>query len=175
MRITTTAVLAALLLGGCTTDMEKGLCPTAAVLATTSSLTVFRPGAPADPSGELYTVQMVNAKSGCDFDKDRFRTSSKVELHFRATRAPSPDAAQYQVPYFVAVTQGGSRILAKRVFNLNVAFEAGEASKAFTDTIDSAVIKMAKGHKIGEYEILVGLQLTQEQLDYDRKMGRFAQ
>ena len=45
----------------------------------------------------------------------------------------------------------------------------------FEDKIDSTVIHIARGSKIGEYEILGGLQLTKEQLDYNIKMNRYAQ
>ena len=100
-------MLGALALSGCTTDMDKGLCPSAFILAPVSTLTVFRVGAPEDPSGELYTVSMTNAKTSCDFDKKKIQTESEVRIMFHAKRAPSAEAAAYNVPYFLSVTRHG--------------------------------------------------------------------
>jgi hypothetical protein len=174
MRITTFAMLAALLLSGCVSDTEKGLCPTAAVLVPTSAMTVFRQNAPADPSGELYTVWMTNVKSSCDFDKDDKTTDSKLRIIISAKRAPTGQEASYRVPYFVTVTHGGDRIMTKKMYLADVTFPAGETAVSFEQGVDSVAIKPTRGAKIGEYQILVGLQLTQAQLDYNTKNNHFA-
>jgi hypothetical protein len=174
IRCTSAAALSALLLAGCVTDRDKGLCPGANILAPASVLTVFRTGGPEDPSGELYTVWMSNVKTACDFDKHEITTDSKVRIQFKATRAPSAEGGTYNVPYFVAVTHKGTRIMTKKLFVAHVTFAPGEVSTDFEDTIDSTFIKIARGNKIGEYEILTGFQLTQKQLDYNIKMNHFA-
>jgi hypothetical protein len=175
VRILTLAILAASLLSACTaSDEEKGLCPTAAVLAPTSALTVFRQNAPADPSGELYTVWMTNVKGGCDYDKDRKSSNSRIHIIFSARRPPAPEDVTYRVPYFVTVTHGGSRIMTKKLYIADVHFAAGAASASFEETVDDIAIKFERGSKMGEYQILVGLQLTQAQLDYNLKNHRYA-
>src|SRR6185312_3605330 len=167
-------MLSALVLAGCSSNDEKGLCPSANILVPASTLTVFRQNAPADPSGELYTVWMSNLKTGCDYDKREFVTDSRVHIQFKATRAPSDQAGTYRVPYFVAVTHKGSRIMAKKLFVASLSFGPGETKTAFVDTVDSTVIHMARGNKVGEYEIVTGFQLTQAQLDYNVKNNHFA-
>ena len=162
------------LLGGCTTDTEKGLCPSAAVLAPTASVTVFRAGAPADPSGELYTLWMTNVEPACDFEKEDKTTNSHLNIAFHATRAPSMEGANYRVPYYVAVTQGGSRILTKKFFLADVAFQPGETAIDFHQSVDDIAIKTGRGLKVGSYLILTGIQLTQDQLAYNKKTGRYA-
>ena len=174
MRITMSAMLAALLLSGCVSDTEKGLCPTAAVLAPTSAMTVFRQNAPTDPSGELYTVWMTNVKSSCDFDKDSKTTDSKLRVMFSAKRAPNGEGANYRVPYFVTVTHGGNRIMTKKMYLTDVTFPAGVTEVSFEQPIESVAIKPERGAKIGEYQILTGLQLTRAQLDYNTKNYKYA-
>ncbi|HWA92024.1 MAG TPA: hypothetical protein VG889_18430 [Rhizomicrobium sp.] len=166
--------LLGLLLAGCTSDADKGFCPDANILVPASAVTVFRTGAPADPSGELYTVWMSNAYTGCDFDKDKPATDSHVRIHFKATRAAGGEAGTYKVPYFVAVTHKGSRIMTKKLFIASVTFGPGETRTEFEDTVDSTVINIARGAKVGEYEILTGFQLTQAQLDYNVKNHHYA-
>jgi hypothetical protein len=150
------------------------LCPDAAVLAPTSALTVFRENGPADPSGELYTVWMTNVDSGCDYNKDNKSTDSHLVIHFSAKRAPSGEAANYRVPYFITVTHGGDRILTKKLFLADVAFAPGAATASFDQKVGSTVIQLGRGAKVGEYQIIAGLQLTQAQLDYNIKNYHFA-
>ncbi len=167
-------VLGFSLLGGCIkSDTEKGLCPSAAGLAPTASETVFRTAAPVDPSGELYTIWMTNVEPACDFEKEYKTTNSHLDIAFHATRAPSTEAANYRVPYYVAVTQGGSRILTKKFFLAQVSFQPGETVTDFHQNVDDIAIKTGKGLKVGSYLILTGLQLTQEQFDYNKKTGRY--
>jgi len=175
LRSVTAVALGFSLLGGCmTTDTEKGLCPSAAVLAPTASVTVFRANAPADPSGELYTLWMTNVVAACDFEKEEKTTKSHLDISFHATRAPSTEAANYRVPYYVAMTQGGSRILTKKFFLADVSFQPGETAVDFHQDVDDIALKPGKGLKIGSYLILAGIQLTQQQLDYNKKTGRYA-
>ena len=175
VRSVTAVALGFSLLGGCLkSDTEKGLCPSAAVLAPTASVTVFRANAPADPSGELYTLWMTNVAAECDFEKEEKNTNSHLDVSFHAARAPSTEAANYRVPYYVAVTQGGTRILTKKFFLADVSFQPGETTVDFHQTVDDIALKPGKGLKIGSYLILAGIQLTQAQLDYNKKTSRYA-
>ena len=160
-------------LAGCSTDMDKGLCPDASALVTASTATVFRTPGSTDPTDEKFTVWITGVKTGCDFDKMTHTTDSNIRIMFRARRPPSADAASYSVPYFVAVTQGGNRILTKKLFQAQFAFAPGATSVTFESDVGNTVIKMGRGLKIGSYEILTGFQLTQEQLDYNVKTSHY--
>jgi hypothetical protein len=173
MRVRTFIALFALLLCGCTTDADKGLCPTAAVLAPTSALTVFRQNAPTDPSGELYSAWMTDVKTGCDFDKDSNVTDSRLHIQIHAKRAPDAQGASYRVPYFVTVTHRGDRIVAKKIFLANITFAPGEASTTFQEDVDSTVIKFERGSRVSDYQILIGFQLTEQQLEYNKLNYRY--
>jgi hypothetical protein len=172
MRFVTTALIAVLILAGCTNDREKGLCPTAAILTGTAALTVFKVGAEHDPSNEIYTVYMTDVRGNCDFTKERNTTDTKVRIMFRAKRAPSAEGVTYRVPYFVAVTHSGN-VISKQVYYLDFAFAPGASTAAFEETVDSATIKMAHNDRVGEYEILAGLQLTHDQLKYNTDNYQF--
>jgi hypothetical protein len=169
------AGLAGLSLAGCTSDKDKGLCPSAFAIAPASTLTVFRQNAPQDPSGELYTVSITDVKTKCDFDKKRITTDSEIRVLFKAKRAASNEGGTYNVPYFLAVTRHGDKILTKKLFVAQITFQPGQVSASFEDKIDSTTINIARGAKVGEYAIMAGFQLTQAQLDYNTKMNRYAQ
>src|SRR5689334_14465586 len=90
-----------LVLAGCNNDTRFVNCPGAAILADLATRPVLRPGAAAtDPSALLYTVSVVDIATSCSLDVRLGQTVSSVEITFRATRAPSGQAARYSVPYF---------------------------------------------------------------------------
>ncbi|MEI9992304.1 MAG: hypothetical protein WDM86_19985 [Rhizomicrobium sp.] len=164
-------VLSILLLAGCQSAKEKAMCPASNVLSNTATLTIFKKGMEGDPAGELYTVELTGVSLSCSFDKDEGTTDSDVQLSFRARRAPSGDAANYTVPYFLATVLNGADVIDKHIFATVFAFQPGEATTTFTAEIPSAVIHFANGKKPYEYGLLAGLQLTREQLDFAKAHG----
>jgi hypothetical protein len=159
-------------LSSCATP-NPNLCPFPAVLADAARVTVMKPGAPEDLSGELYNVALLNATTDCRLDKRRGETDSTLQLTFRATRAPSADGATYSVPYFVAVTMG-PRVVNKRLYTARFSFAPGASIANFTISPDDTVIHLGNGHLPWDYQLTAGLQLTEAQIAYNQKMGRYA-
>jgi len=166
--------LAAMALSGCGSDSKQALtCPSAAIIAPAESLTTFKKGMHNDPKGELYTVGLIDVKTDCTLDIDNGTTDSTLALRFRAKRAESQSEASYRVPYFVAVSLDG-KVLAKRDIWVNFGFRAGEETSVFRGEVESTVINLENGKKPYEYQLVIGLQLTHDQLEYNKKMSRFA-
>jgi len=169
LAIATLAVLAA-----CSTDVKRGLCPNASVLANTAALTGFRDKMESDPSGVVYEVVMTGVKASCSFDRDEGTADSSLTVTFRATRTPTGLAANYTVPYYVVVTRDSTTIVSKQIYSATFAFRPGESSTTFDADVSEVPVRLDNGKKPYDYGILVGLQLTKAQLDYNTKMGRFA-
>lgn len=163
---------AALVTVSCASEKANN-CPAVSSLVETSIATVFKSTTSTDPANILYTVEVVQVHGSCSVDKQANNSSSSVDITFRATRGPSGAAATYKVPYFVAISQS-DRILAKKIYSVDVAFAPGETTATVTDTIDQANVNAGKDLKTFDYMILVGLQLTKEQLQYNRTSGRLA-
>lgn len=164
-------VLVLPLLAGCETQADRTNCPVTNILANTASLTVFKPNMQADPAGMLYSVQMTGVKRSCDFDKDEGTADSDLTITFRATRPPSGGEAHYTVPYYVATMLGGSTVITKQILAVPFDFAPGQSTVTFTADVPDVVIHFANGKKPYEYGLLVGIQLTREQLDYNSKSG----
>lgn len=168
------AALATVLLCACGTDRRRGLCPNASILANTAQLTAFRDKMEGDPSGVAFEVTMNGVKADCSFDPDEGTADTSLSLTFRATRTPTGTAAEYSVPYYVAVTRDSTTIVSKKVYSASFAFRPGESSTTFSADVSTVPIRLDNGKKPYDYGVLAGLQLTQVQLDYNKKMGRFA-
>jgi hypothetical protein len=168
-----TVMFAALLLpvlAGCSSDKANN-CPGVSAIVDTSIGTNFKPNTPIDPANILYTVEITEVHGSCDVDKTAVNSSTDVSVSFRATRPPNGTSASYKVPYFVAVSQS-DRILAKKVYTTEFQFAPGQTTATFSDTVQSADVSAGKEKKTYDYLILVGLQLTKDQIDYNRASGR---
>lgn len=166
------AAIIAIPLAGCSSSKDEELCPGAAALVEASTLTAFQTSAAADPLHALYKVAVSDVTTDCSIDKREHTADSSLNIHFVATRSPTGEAVRYRVPYFVAVRQGPD-ILAKKVFWVAFAFAPGEASVAFDESVDSTVVKIASDKQAYDYQILTGLQLTHDQLEYNRQTGSY--
>jgi hypothetical protein len=173
---TTTIVLAStLVLLGCGTSRPKGfICPAAAALVDAGSLTSLPPGA-TDPSSAAYRVEITHVGTACDYDPDKGEIDARLGITFTATRPPGGDSAQYTVPYFVGVSQEGTSVVDKKAYSVQFAFAPGQTSAEFRDRIESFILKPDADKKSTDYELLVGIQLTKDQLDFNRRVGRYAQ
>src|ERR1700761_5873713 len=165
--------VAVLAVSSCANDKKIDFCPGMTAVLDAYMAAAFKPGAPALPTNALYTVEIVNVKGKCTFDKQGKTSDSDLQVTFGATRAAPGDATQYTVPYFVAVTQG-ENIVTKTLRKVTFSFAAGAKTATFEEDIDDVSLVTDGEQKPYDYQILVGLQLTKEQLDYNRSIGIFA-
>ena len=156
---------------GCATNIVPQ-CPSVAALSDTATMTVMRPGAPADPSGEAYTAMIGKITASCRSDKGSGTVDSMPTFTIRAVRAPSPDEATIRLPYFIAVTQG-DRVLAKQNLSITLTFPAGSASVSQDISPDYVNVSLEPGHPATDYQLLFGFPLTDAQRAYNQKFGRY--
>ena len=164
--------ISAAVLAGCSSSKNESLCPGAAALVEASSLTGFSGATAGAPSQPLYRVAVSNVTTDCSIDAHERTADSSLEIHFVATRAAGSPSAEYRVPYFVALRQGPA-IIAKKVFWATFDFATGETSVTFSESVAATVVKIANDKQPYDYQILTGLQLTPEQLEYNRKAGHY--
>jgi hypothetical protein len=160
----------ALLTLGCSQKIV--VCPIPAVLADTSSVTVMRPGTTPDLANELYTVTMTGTEVDCVYNNTTQIVRASMDIGFRATRAPTNEAATYSVPYFVVVHEG-AKIYAKRPYMLRFTFAPGAATAIIKQSQDDTRIRIENGKLPWNYQLLAGFQLTSAQIDYNSKKSRY--
>ena len=174
---------ALLLFAGCSVTENIGLtgpsreskpenCPSAGAIVTTSSLTTFKQGMNNDPKGVLYRISVTGVTTECTLDADNGITDSALTITFKATRTEAGDEVSYRAPYYVAVARD-AKVLDKHDAWVGFTFPAGEATTEFTETVPSTKITLDNGRKPYEYELVVGMQLTRNQLDYNNTTSHY--
>lgn len=175
------ALAAATTLTGCDTwstfvnyvrSDSASVCPDAAILANTAVMPVFDPQGGADPANIVYTVNLTGLSARCDFSRHNNTIDANLHISFKATRPPGGEAAHYRVPYFIAVTLNGE-IIDKQIHWLEFDFPQGQTTVQGTELVDSIIIQVARDKHSVDYHLLTGFQLTQAQLDYNKRMGQY--
>lgn len=170
----TLIVILALTAASCTSQRKLMFCPSMTSVLDAVVATQFKEGAAAVPANALYTAKIADVSGDCSFDKQGKTSDSSVDVSFTATRPVAGDAAQYTVPYFIAVTQS-NRIITRQARSVTIAFAAGETTAAAEDHVSSVALVTDGTNRPYDYQILVGFQLTKEQYDYNKTTGIFQQ
>lgn len=139
-----------LLLAGCakTGDIAEGgitqvrsACPRVGVAAHTGDVTLFNPATSRDASAIDVTAVLTNVTSTCDDASENIQTTITFEV--LGSRRSGEGARDVTLPYYVAVVQGGSSVVSKRVSQATLRFAPGQTRAAVTATAYASVSRAA--------------------------------
>lgn len=169
------AAASLLVLGGCASRGEidatggitavRSACPSVAVPAGTGDMTLFNPPASTDAAAIDVTATMTNVRSTCDDAGAQVQTA--VTFTVLGARTRTDGSRDVTLPYFITVVQGGSAVVAKRVGQVTLHFDAGQrraqASGRASTQIDRAAAtlpadvreKLTRRRKAGEEDAAV--------------------
>ncbi len=166
-----------LVLAGCGPgkDQFAPACPRPGFLAEAADLDRYRTGTA--PGGGHDITDLVlhgrivavtgSCKPGDKKDQLRVALTTSVEL----TRGPAMQGAEADVPVFVAVTEGDT-ILDKHVYPLRVAFPSNVDRMRINSNEIDLILPVGPRKSGAAYTILVGFQLTPDELAANRRRGR---
>lgn len=131
----------------------------------------------ADGSGELYsdiefTGEIVDVRIFCRYTDDN-PLDAEIEIDFAYGKGPAANADGHTYPYFVAVTRRNGKVLARETFASQADFR-GKTLTGKSELVNRITIPRADGSISGvNFEIVVGFELTPEQLEFNRAGKRF--
>jgi hypothetical protein len=152
------------LVAGCSGGKGRVVCPGAVIAPD-----VDRVAQLATTSGDLGDVvaaaKIDAATTKCSAEKDGVAVNTHIDFVLLRTNF---DVKRSDFPYFVAVADTNRRILSKSVFHLDQEFIPRQSSRNVTEDI-TAHIPVRSAAEGGGYVVIVGFQLTPEQLEFNRK------
>lgn len=169
LRVVAPLVLAGLALAACDpfkNTTPQFACPRFGGLDTATQQVKFRPGEGRDLTDVMYMVRLNGVQRTCEYDKRGAAIAMKVGFALELGPANPDRNATFQ--YFVAVTDPNNNVLAKETFPVTLAFPANVGYVEKMDELDQR-IPLPVGRSAADYQIVVGLQLTEAELDYNRK------
>ena len=158
-------------LGGCGLfgDDVPLPCPRVMMLGDAQQVTVFRPGPGRDLTDVLHEGEITGVQAVCEYDDDGY-VDVDVAIVMILSRGPAMEDDMGRFEYFVAVTDPEDRILAKEIFGVDVEFPVALMRVAVTEAVSQRIFFRdrpdARGHRV-----IVGFQLTREQLEYHGGSG----
>lgn len=201
---------ASLALGACARDNEldlsagvgitasRTLCPAVGVPTHTGDVTMFDPANSRDAAAIDVVATITNLRTTCNDADARVYVGSSFDVI--ATRRDAGPARDVTLPYYSAVVQGGTAVVAKDDNQVVVRFPAGSTRGTGSATAGAYVDRTAvtlpedireritRRRRAGQedaavdplsepevraavaratFELLVGFQLSQEQLQYN--------
>ncbi|MGE3142683.1 MAG: Tat pathway signal sequence domain protein [Hyphomonadaceae bacterium] len=152
---------------------NAGPCPLMGVLYDNARLVEFSQPGQERYANIAFTGEVEGVRGLCRYvGSDPIRMAMEINMAFG--RGPAAQADRRTYRYWVAVTRGGQVPIAKQYFDVDVQFPAGQSVVRRAERVDNIVIPRANDTISGvNFEILVGLELTPEQLQFNRDGKRF--
>lgn len=157
-------VVAALaLLSAC--NRTPPACPRATILNDGATVTKFRDGPGRDLTDVTARAEIVDVAVDCDYDRGGVDVAMQVAI--AATRGPADRARAADFDYFVAIADARRNILAKEVFRVRLEFPQTQSRVGTVEQIEPRIPLKDRAEGV-DYEIVVGFQLTPEELEWNR-------
>ncbi len=174
-------VLLALVLSGCGTTRifdqldttpNSGPCPVVGSIHDVSRYVKFADGDSKLYSNIAYTGEITDVRLYCRYINND-PLVAEVEIDFAFGKGPMATANSAGYPFFVAVTRRNGKVLAKEYFTTEADF-GRRTVDGKTELISRVTIPRADESISGvNFEVVVGFDLTAEQLEFNRGGNRF--
>ena len=147
-------------------------CPQARVLGNADQITQFRSGPGRDVLDIEYEAQIIELAGECVYRRDG-SLSATFAPAFRVTLGAADTDRQASFEYFVAIVRrADSAVLNKEVFPITVEAPPNQSQVRFRDGEVSFSLPLKEGETGAGFQVLLGLQLSATQLDYNRKQAQ---
>ncbi len=144
------------------------VCPSTGILRDAADLTRFR-GADTDLTSMVIDGRITGLAGRCKLD-DPGRLRTTISVNMDLTRGPANPARVANVRYFIAAARGDT-ILDKQVITLPIAFRSNDdRMRVAADPVD-LVFPVSDTVSGAAYRIIVGFQLTPQELAFNRARG----
>ena len=145
-------------------------CPTVQIVDELSSLSEFTGSTRTEPN-LISRVNLNQVESSCAFIDGQIALD--LRLAFEGALGPkakksSSDKPLFSYPFFVAVTNPSGVILAKEIFSASMTYERNEDSHTYFENMRQ-LIPISDRENAHRYKVMLGFQLSEEQLKYNRK------
>lgn len=123
-------------------------------------------------AGILATTTLSSIDHGCTIEADKVMMDLTLNFEGVLGAAGEKTAGQdafYSYPYFIAIVDPNGTIVAKDVFAVTMAFKAGQKSIQASESLRQSISLSDKSLPTNKYSLLVGFQLSLQELDYLRE------
>jgi hypothetical protein len=143
-------------------------CPRAVVGEGAGRLTRFDGGGK-DPTNVLFEAEIADLAGSCIYDDTEISVEMLIQIV--AGRGPAATDDDAKVSYFVAVTRTDKTILARQAFDAVIELPGNQTRNEIIEEIEQ-IIPIPEGGSGGNLVIVVGFEMTPDELEFNRQQGR---
>lgn len=145
-------------------------CPRTDFISDLDHLTVFSDDAVGDLTDVRFDAVLGGLSAVCNFESGELVMD--IAFQVIATRGPANRDNQAEVSYFLAIADETGTVIAKEVFSSTLPFRGNLRRVAITDEFTPRIPYPADRQILNSYRVLIGFQMTAEQLAYNRSQRR---
>lgn len=143
-------------------------CPSVQIMADLKEMQDFTDFSAPSDTNRISRIEIRDVKAGCKEEPEALAMTIDITFDGQIgpkARAKKSDTANFSYPYFVAVTDADGKILAKEIFAASVSYSSGQDTIKQIETINQL---LPKTPGVADYTVLLGFQLNENQLMYNR-------
>jgi len=160
--------IAMVVLGGCASaEADTRACPRVAILDDAASVTIFNTPDAVDLTDVIARATLSNIRGGCEYFDDEVDIAFDVTLS--AERGPALTSNQTSFEYFVTILDPEGLVVTKEIFRTPVVFPEGVFRAGALESLEQTIPLATEGADARGFSILLGFQLTRDQVDYNRR------
>lgn len=146
-------------------------CPRVGILGDAQKGMQYRDGPGRDLTDVTFETELLDYNGECRYEDKRSAVVVRFILQVAATRGPAATQPEARVPYFVAVVDKRQNVLAREEFVARIPFQEGRRRVVVGEELEQRI--PLQGRSTGDIEVLIGLDLTREQLERNRRERGF--
>lgn len=167
--------LMALTLASCdrmaTRNLPPANCPRVTILQDGADLTRFREGAGQDLSVMVADARIQGLNARCDYVQRGNAVAMALTVNFEIERGPAA-RGPIALPWFVIVTNADDEsVIQRRAYEMGVTFRPNVNRTSAASPPVQMVFPLGEGRRISQYNVRVAFQLTEEELEFNRRRG----
>ncbi|MEO1552368.1 MAG: hypothetical protein AAFR82_00430 [Pseudomonadota bacterium] len=153
------------------TRQNAGTCPPAGAIYNAARIVDFE-GDRQIFSDVEYTGEIVGVRLYCRYAATN-PVRAEVEIDFAFGKGPAGDSNRHDYRYWVAVVRRSGKVLNKEYFDVQANFSDGPVTGT-TEVLQQIIIPRAdESVSAANFEVLIGFDLTEDQLTYNKEGRRF--
>lgn len=145
-------------------------CPNAKVVEELGTINEFMDISDLADYNLVSSVEITGLESSCTYSDTSMTVDLKLAFEGNLgprARQQSGDTPFFSYPFFVAVTSPRGDILAKEIFAASMTYESGQNRQNYYESLRQ-IIPVDSRSDGARHKVLVGFQLSQDQLAYNR-------
>ncbi len=161
---------AAMILAACGAISREppGPCPRVSIVSDASQLTQFRDGPGEDLIDILYNADITRIDMSCTYNRAGTEVDSTSSIRMLVARGPASNVTEATVSFFVAIVDENQVVIGRERFTSTFILQRSQRRSGVVEEI-AQIIPMPPGLTGANYEILIGFELTDAQLAYNRR------